>query len=200
MQTKTYSDVFASVKALAGVSDFTDTEQAMLLSLANRRLYEAYSQSQVWPRYLVVGEPRAVENGSVIPFSETGKPAIADYIRIHRTQPFLSLSAAECEYYVDSAGAHILNPSEASAAFVTYKKQWDGPYTAASTDVPLEFFYFCIHATYADYLRMDGQTDRAMAEETVASNYLALELQKTDYQRNNTVVTRRISTVVNRSR
>ena len=64
----------------------------------------------------------------------------------------------------------------------------------SSTNVPMEFFYFTAHATYADFLRMDGQLDKAMAEEQVAQSYLAAELQKAESQRNNNITVRRIST------
>ena len=195
MQDKLFTDLFDLVQALAGVESFTPAESSKVIALANRRLYEAYSVSQSWTRYIVVGEERAL-NAQVIPFSETGLDQIADFIRIHRTQPFLNLSAVEYEFYVAGDGAHILNPSDNSptAAFVTYKKVWDGPFDVSSTTVPMEFFYFAAHATYADFLRMDGQLDKAMAEEQVAQGYLAAELQKADSQRNNNITVRRIST------
>jgi hypothetical protein len=62
----------------------------------------------------------------------------------------------------------------------------------------MEFFYFAAHATFADFLRMDGQLDKAMAEETVAQGYLASELQKAESQRNNNITVRRISTHLSR--
>jgi hypothetical protein len=60
----------------------------------------------------------------------------------------------------------------------------------------LEFFYYAAHATYADFLRMDGQVDKAIAEEQIAMNYLMLELNKAQNQRNNNALFRRISTYV----
>lgn len=195
MQDKLFTDLFDLVQALAGVESFTPAESSKVIALANRRLYEAYNSSQSWTRYIVVGEERAL-NAQVVPFTETNLDQIADFIRIHRTQPFLNLSAVEYEFYVDGSGAHILNPSDnaATSVFVTYKKAWDGPFDVSSTTVPMEFFYFAAHATYADFLRMDGQLDKAMAEEQVAQSYLAAELQKADSQRNNNITVRRIST------
>jgi hypothetical protein len=54
-----------------------------------------------------------------------GKIRYSEWIRIHRTQPFLRKSALEFDFYVDSNGAHILNltTADASSAFVTYKKE-----------------------------------------------------------------------------
>jgi hypothetical protein len=46
---------------------------------------------------------------------------------------------------------------------------------------------------------MDGQTDKAAMEEQVAQQYLMLELEKAEHQRNSNLVARRISTYVSRS-
>ena len=45
---------------------------------------------------------------------------------------------------------------------------------------------------------MDGQTDKAFAEENTASGALALELEKVDIISNNNTVNKRFSTYVNR--
>lgn len=200
MTSRTYSDFYTLVKALAGVTDFTTSEQASLLAMANRRFKEAYDQSPVWPRYLVVGEGRTIDTDQLIPYTEAGLDDIAQFILIHRTQPFRNYSAAEYEFFVDSYGAHIENIFNTSdvTAYVTYKKNWDGPYTATSTTLPDEFFYYAAHATYADFLRMDGQVDKAIAEEQNASNYLAIQLNKVEIQRNNNIISRRISTHLSR--
>lgn len=200
MTSRTYSDFYTLVKALAGVSDFTTAEQDSILSLANRRFREAYDLSLVWPRYLVVGEARTIDTDQIIPYAQSGLDNVAEFIRIHRTQPFLNYSAAEYEFFVDSYGAHIQNIFNTSdvTAYVTYKKNWDGPYTATSTTLPDEFFYYAAHATYADFLRMDGQVDKAVAEEQNASNYLAIQLNKVETQRNNNIISRRISTHLSR--
>jgi hypothetical protein len=193
-------DFLPLVKALAGVSDFTDNEETSILAMANRRFREAYDLSLVWPRYLVAGEARTIDTDQIIPFTESGLTAIGEFIRIHRTEPFKNYSAAEYEFFVDSYGAHIQNIFNTSdvTAYVTYKKNWDGPYTTATTTIPDEFFYYAAHATYADFLRMDGQVDKAMAEEQNASNYLAIQLNKVETQRNNNIISRRISTHVSR--
>jgi len=196
MTNRTYNDLFGLIKALAGVSDFTAGEQTMILAMANRRLREAYDTSMVWPRYLVVGEARTLDSNQIVSYSQSGKASIAEFIRIHRTQPFKNLSALEYEFFVDSYGAHIQNIFNTSdiTAYITYKIAWDGPYTVSSTTIPDEFFYYAAHTTYADFLRMDGQLDKAIAEEQIANNYLALQLNKAETQRNNSIITRRIST------
>jgi hypothetical protein len=205
MQTRTYGDLFKLIQSLAGVGSFAASEQDDVANLINRRYFEAYQTSQMWPRYLVVGEERTIESGQVVPYAETGKNTIGEFIRIHRQQPFLNNSTLEFDFYVDSSGAHILNIStaDASSAYITYKKQFapfttSSSYTTSTEEVPSEFFHFIAHSAYADFLRMDGQTDKALIEEATGKNYLSLELERVDLITNNNNVNKRFSTYVSR--
>jgi hypothetical protein len=201
MQERTYSDLLTLIRSLAGAGGFTAEEQTSILSFVNRRASEAYNMSQSWPRYLVVGEERAIDSSpaSTIPYAEAGKNTIYEWIRIHRTQPFLRNSALEFNFYVDSNGAHILNltTADATSAFVTYKKELS-QFTANSTNIPGEWFAFIAHTAYADFLRMDGQHDKALTEEQVAQGYIAMELEKVDNMMNNNTALKRFSTYINR--
>jgi len=205
MQTRTYGDLFKLIQSLAGVGSFAASEQDDVANLINRRYFEAYQTSQMWPRYLVAGEERTIESGQVVPYAETGKNTIGEFIRIHRQQPFLNNSTLEFDFYVDSSGAHILNIStaDASSAYITYKKQFapfttSSSYTTSTEEVPSEFFHFIAHTAYADFLRMDGQTDKALIEEVTGKKYLDLELERVDLITNNNNVNKRFSTYVSR--
>jgi hypothetical protein len=136
---------------------------------------------------------------STIPYAEAGKNTISEWIRIHRTQPFLRQSALEFDFYVDSNGAHILNltTADATSAFVTYKKELS-QFNENSTNIPGEWFAFMAHTAYADFLRMDGQHDKALNEEQVAQGYIAMELEKVDNMMNNNTALKRFSTYINR--
>jgi len=206
MQVKYNRDLYDLISALAGVSSFTTNENTQLLNFAKRRMYEAYQATPMWPRYLVAGEERTVSS-SVIAFTQASKNDIAEFIRIHRTQPFLRNSALEFEFFVQSDGAHILNltTADADSAFVTYKKEltdipstWDLDGDKSTQEIPLEFFYYVAHSVYADFLRMDGQHDKALVEEQVADKYLANELEKTDQVMNNNTVKKRFNTYVSK--
>ena len=205
MQTRTYGDLFKLIQSLAGVGSFAASEQDDVANLINRRYFDAYQTSQMWPRYLVAGEERTIESGQVVPYAETGKNTIGEFIRIHRQQPFLNNSTLEFDFYVDSSGAHILNIStaDASSAYITYKKQFapfttSSSYTTSTEEVPSEFFHFIAHTAYADFLRMDGQTDKALIEEVTGKKYLDLELERVDLITNNNNVNKRFSTYVSR--
>jgi len=150
-----------------------------------------------------------VEGKNLIPYAQTGKATVGSFNRIFRKQAFLNNSAHEYEFFVDFTGANILNVvfTTDNAAFISYKKEFTpfsvtgtavSDFTSSTVEVPAEFFAYIAHATYADFLRMDGQTDKAFAEENTASVALALELEKVDIISNNNTVNKRFSTYVNR--
>jgi hypothetical protein len=207
MQTRTYGDLFKLIQSLAGVGTFAASEKDDIANFINRRFFEAFNTSHMWPRYVVTGEERTIATSpaQTVPYVEASKDNIGEFIRIHRTQPFLRNSALEFDFYVDGSGAHILNltTADATSAFVTYKKEFT-PFTVSSdyenstVEVPAEFFHFIAHTAYADFLRMDGQTDKALIEEQTGGNYLALELEKIDLRMNNNTVLKKFSTYVNR--
>jgi hypothetical protein len=140
------------------------------------------------------------------PTGKASRPDIAEVVRVHRNQPFNKHSAVEYDFYLDDYGITIINPNlnEDGIAYVTYRKKWNplGVPTeyvlTASTAVPDEFFNYIAYATYSDFLRMDGQHDKAQLEQENANMYLAQELEKVDVIMNNNTVNQRFTTYVNR--
>mgnify|MGYP003118803296 CR=1 FL=1 len=198
MTTKTYAELFTLIKSLAGVNSFTDEEAAYIKSFANRRFYEIYESSLYWSRYLVVGEARTLTtNTSIVPYSQSSLNTIHDFIRIHRKQPLVEDSVQDYSFYVTASGAHIINiDSDVTSPFVTYKYNFTEISNDEST-IPYEFFNFIAHASYSDFLRMDGQTEKALVEEQIANDYKDIELGKVDSLSNSNFVVRKISTYVN---
>ncbi len=140
-----------------------------------------------------------VDPKNLIPYAETGLNTIGEFIRLHRKRAFLNNSSIEYDFFVDSTGANILNITSNSdnKAFVTYKKQMT-EFTETSTDIPLEFFYFLAHASFADFLRLESKYADARTEEAIAQTYLAQELEKIDLRSNNNSLNHKFSTYVNR--
>jgi hypothetical protein len=205
MQNRTYAELFDLIKSLAGVNEFTTEETNYIRNFVNRRFRQAFDASDWWARYLIVGEARTATNG-IVPIQEGSKTTIGEFLRIHRDKPFEKNSTLEYDFYVDFSGAHIINQvggtDQTGDVYVTYKRQFTPVLGYASSpnvqSVPGEFFYFIAHASYADFLRMDGQTEKAIAEENIANQHLDDELGKASIIANTNMVGKKISTYVNR--
>jgi hypothetical protein len=99
---------------------------------------------------------------------------------------------------VTSAGARLIAGSLVpDSAFVTYKSTHDDIYGSSGTDVtdvPKEWFDYMAHSTYADYLRAEGQQEKAALADAEANEILTDELLRIDEQHTSQVVATRIFT------
>lgn len=208
MQTRPYTDLFDTTQALCGVV-FAGIEKGRIKALVNRRARRAYKASNYWTRFLTVGEERSVLNG-VIPFSEDGKSTIDTFLRIFLSQPYTTTSNQEYQYIVGPYGASLLAGSfSPEVAYATYKSQFaitygpgtsDGDPSGSATDVttvPSEWFDYMAHGAYADYLRAEGQQEKAAVADQEANEMLLDELMRLDEQHTQTVISPRIFTNAN---
>jgi len=184
METRTYADLYELIEALCGVS-FATLERNRIKALVNRRATRAYRASNYWTRYLVIGEERTVTS-NLIPYDETALDSIDTFLRIHRTEPFVSASAQEFDFMVTASGATLVAGSlDPTSAFVTYKSQHTAIYGSGDSDtqtVPKEWLEYLAHGTYADYLRAEGQQEKAALADAEALDILTDELLRTDEQ------------------
>lgn len=199
MQTRTYAELLSMIQSLCGVV-FANLELGRIKALINRRALRAFRSTNYWPRYLKIGEQRAVSS-NIVPYTETGKDAIDTYLRIHVQAPFISTSVQEYDIMVTAAGATLVagntSPTE---AFVTYKKQFSetfGDGSGESTSIPAEWFQYMAHGTYADYLRAEGQQGKAALADQEADALLQEEMIRIDEQHTIQMVANRIFTNAN---
>ena len=199
MQTKTYAELFALIQALCGVV-FASIETPRIKALINRRALRAYRATNYWPRFLKVGEQRVVTSG-VVPFTEAGKDSIDTFLRVHKQAPWVTASVQEYDIMVTANGATLvcgdLDPSE---AFVTYKSQLTDTYgdgAGETSAIPAEWYQYLAHGTYADYLRAEGQQEKAALADQEAELLLQDELIRIDEQHTLQMVANRIFTNAN---
>jgi hypothetical protein len=188
----------------AGTTQFTEADTDKKAALEQVEVFTPRAGSDVL----------VVERKNLIPYAETNKDTIGEFVRIHRKKAFLNQSQLEYDFFIDVDGANILNSasSDDKTAFVTYKKQLTDltiteggtPNPSNYTDntsqkVPLEFYNFIANGAYADFLRVERRFSEAQAAEAAAQNYLAQELEKLDIIANNNNLKKKFSTHLNRN-
>jgi hypothetical protein len=107
----------------------------------------------------------------------------------------------EYDIMVTADGATLIagntSPTE---AFVTYKKQFSDTYGEAqgeTTAIPAEWFQYLAHGTYADYLRAEGQQEKAVVADQEAEMLLQDEMVRIDEQHTLQMVANRVFTNAN---
>jgi hypothetical protein len=107
MNTRPYTDLLGLVEALCGAT-LAEQERVRIRYFVNRRAQRAYAATELWPRFLVVGEERVVSEGGVLPYEQPALADIGTVLRIHATRPFLADPAREYgEFYASTAGIQI---------------------------------------------------------------------------------------------
>jgi len=196
MQTRTYAELLSLIQSLSGVV-FATLELGRIKALINRRALRAYRSTNYWPRFLKIGEERTVTN-DVVPYTESGKSSIDTYLRIHVQAPYVTTSVQEYDIMVTADGAKLVAGNTApTSAFVTYKAQLTDTYgdgTSESTAIPAEWYQYMAHGTYADYLRAEGQQEKAALADQEADMLLQEEMIRIDEQHTLQMVANRIFT------
>ena len=199
MQTRTYAELLSLIQSLCGVV-FATLELGRIKALINRRALRAYRSTNYWPRFLKIGEERAVTS-DVVPYTESGKSSIDTYLRIHVQAPYVTTSVQEYDIMVTADGAKLVAGNTApTSAFVTYKAQLSDTYgdgVGESTSIPAEWYQYMAHGTYADYLRAEGQQEKAALADQEADMLLQEEMIRIDEQHTLQLVANRIFTNAN---
>jgi hypothetical protein len=199
MQTRTYAELLSLIQSLSGVV-FATLELGRIKALINRRALRAYRSTKYWPRFLKIGEERAVTS-DVVPYTESGKSSIDTYLRIHVQAPYVTTSVQEYDIMVTADGAKLVAGNTApTSAFVTYKAQLSDTYgdgVGESTSIPAEWYQYMAHGTYADYLRAEGQQEKAALADQEADMLLQEEMIRIDEQHTLQLVANRIFTNAN---
>lgn len=197
-QDVTYTDASRKFQALAGLETLTASDSFFLVNSFNRAALNAYHESDMWPRFLVVSEERTCTN-AVVPFTQSTKNDIGEFIRIHKTDAYDQLAAHEYRFYVTSAGANIVYIDDgATSVYVTYKKAYNPAFTEESTDIPQEFLDFMLFTALADFYTGDGQTENAAVYHAEARRSLDSELFRLEQKNNRNLFSVRYSTHLNK--
>jgi len=201
--TLTYDNLEERFKSIAGLASLETTDAAFLRQAVNRRVRTAFERYP-WPDFTVIGEAVAMATGddNTIQTYGTGKDLANDsnvVFRIHKTDPTDTRYPEEYTYVstLNSGGfpsVKIISPTvlDGINVYATYRKDLGaviadgGTYTSGSygdeandnPNIPYQFFEYCAFGAYADFLRGDGQTDKAQVEDQNSEIILVSEIDK----------------------
>jgi hypothetical protein len=183
MTTKTYTELLDQIKSLCGV-EFATIELPRINALVNRRAKRAYRASNNWPRFITVGQTRAVTTKTV-PYTEGALDPIGTFLKIQAVAPFTTASPQDYNFYVDSGGARLITSANPTSVFVTYKEVLTDTYgetTGTQPLIPSEWFDYLAHGVYSDYLRAEGQQEKSQLADSEAAMILNDELVQIEQQ------------------
>lgn len=195
MKDVSYSYAERKFQALAGLESLTVADKFFLQNSFSRSALNAYHESNLWPRFLRVGQERALSSVSIVPYVEQNKDEIGEFIRIHRQSPYGTIGTYEYEFYLDENGANVINLEQGvTGVYVTYKKVYDPSFTEGSNDIPQEFLDYMLFTALGDFYTGDGQTENAAVAYNRADDSLSSELFRMEQKNNRNIMGIKIAT------
>ena len=203
--TETYTNLKERFKSIAGLQSLETTDEAFFRQAINRRFRTAY-QRYPWYEFTVIGETEnmgSTDGNQIITYgTNSDLTTDADTVfRIHKQDPTTTLYPEEYTFVsmiADSTNPHagdiavkILHPTTLDGVdvFVTYRKDVEtvvkdgsgttglfGNESGDNANIPFRFFEYMAFGAYADFLRGDGQTQKAQVEDQNAEMILRQEI------------------------
>ena len=198
--TATYSQLKSRFQALAGLESLQTTDASFLRDLVNRRARLAHERYP-WPQFTIIGESVAIatsDDNRLRVYGTSNKLANDANVvfRIHKGDPSNTRYPDEYTFFteLDSGGfpsVKIIEPTALDGinVYVTYRKDlraeinsgsatsgYYGDESGDEQNIPNIFFEYMVQGAYADFLRGDGQTEKATVEEQNAEALLIQEI------------------------
>ena len=179
LETKTYDEFEARVKAFLGWDELFTADATILNQFFNSR-YREINDVMDWPAALVYGEERAVTS-NVIPYTDStvANADIDEFIEVYRDDPKLSIRPRKVPYKIVNSGARIISLTDLDTGYVNYKQRFTELDGATGTETfPYDFFEYICHGVLADWYRSEGDTERAIVEDRVAQTRMDDQINK----------------------
>lgn len=200
--TVSYTDLIERFKSIAGLQSLETTDALFLRQSINRRARTSFERYP-WPDFVVIGESVSIANSSnEVQTYGSGVELANDanvVFRIHKQDPTSTRYPEEYTFVsiLNASGypsIKIVTPDDLTGetVYVTYRKDLgevisdSGSYSSGffgdesndNPNIPYQFFEYMAFGAYADFLRGDGQTEKAQVEDQNAEIILRSEIDK----------------------
>lgn len=200
--TSSYNDLIERFKSIAGLQSLETTDATFLRQSVNRRARTAFERYP-WPDFVVVGEEHSIassDNEIQVYGASADLDTSANVVfRVHKQDPTSTRYPEEYTFVsiLNSSGfpsIKIITPDDLTGVnvYVTYRKDLDdvisddGTYSSGffgdesndNPNIPYQFFEYMAFGAYADFLRGDGQTEKAQVEDQNSEIILRSEIDK----------------------
>ena len=188
MRTVSYSDFKSRFQSLIGVDVLLSTEETALKNSLNDRIRGAWTRAK-WPDVQTVVEktvaavtsPIIADKAVRIDNTNPGDSGeLMDVYQVFNKNPLTDRTAVLLNYQL--IGGYLVLPADSSesSVFVVGNLVPANNYGDGTTDLPAFLERYLLLACVSDYYKADGQLDKAIAQEQMAEETLALELDRVE--------------------
>ena len=158
-------------------------EETALKNSLNDRIRGAWTRAK-WPDVQTVVEKSVAAVTSPIVADKAvqidNASDLMDVFQVWTKNPLTDRNAILLDYQLINGYLVLPADSSASSVFIVGNQVPASDYGTGTTDLPAFLERYLLLACVADYYKADGQLDKAMAQEQMAEETLALELDRVE--------------------
>ena len=183
MRTVSYSTFKSRFESAVGVDTLLSQEETALKNSLNDRIRGAWTRAK-WPDVQTVVEKSVAAVTSPIVADKAvqidNASDLMDVLQVWTKNPLTDRNAILLDYQLINGYLVLPADSSASSVFIVGNQVPASDYGTGTTDLPAFLERYLLLACVADYYKADGQLDKALAQEQMAEETLALELDRVE--------------------
>ena len=183
MRTVPYSTFKSRFQSAVGVDSLLSQEETALKNSLNDRIRGAWTRAK-WPDVQTVVEKSVASVSSPIVADKAvqidNASDLMDVFQVWTKNPLTDRNAILLDYQLINGYLVLSADSSADSVFIVGNQVPASDYGTGTTDLPAFLERYLLLACVSDYLKADGQLDKAMAQEQMAEETLALELDRVE--------------------
>jgi hypothetical protein len=188
MRTVTYADLKARFTSAIGVDSLLTVEETAFKNSLNDRVKGAWTRAK-WPELMTVVElsvaaittPFSADKAVQVDNRNAGDSlAVLDIFGVYNKNPYTDRTAIQIDYRL--VNGYLVLPAESSATsvFVVGNQVPPSDYGDGTTTLPRFLERYLLLACISDWYKSDGQLEKSMAQEQMAEETLALEIDRVE--------------------
>jgi len=183
LRTVSYSTFKSRFESAVGVDTLLSQEETALKNSLNDRIRGAWTRAK-WPDVQTVVEKSVAAVTSPIVADKAvqidNASDLMDVFQVWTKNPLTDRNAILLDYQLINGYLVLPADSSADSVFIVGNQVPASDYGTGTTDLPAFLERYLLLACVADFYKADGQLDKAMAQEQMAEETLALELDRVE--------------------
>jgi hypothetical protein len=183
LRTVSYSTFKSRFESAVGVDTLLSQEETALQNSLNDRIRGAWTRAK-WPDVQTVVEKSVAAVTSPIAADKAvqidNASDLMDVFQVWTKNPLTDRNAILLDYQLINGYLVLPADSTASSVFIVGNQVPASDYGTGTTDLPAFLERYLLLACVADYYKADGQLEKAIQQEALSEETLALEIDRVE--------------------
>ena len=182
MRTVTYDELKSRFTSAIGVDQLLASEETAFKNSLNDRVKGAWTRAK-WPELMTVVELSVAATTTPVAADKAvqiDNSSVLDVFGVYDKNPYTDRTAVQLDYRL--VNGYIVLPAESSetSIFVVGNQVPPSDYGDGTTTLPRFLERYLVLACVCDWYKADGMLEKSLAEEQVAEETLALEIDRVE--------------------